>query len=305
MRHHATGSRGAARGLMAAGVALAAIGLGVCCAPGEPDGGAAGRTTGVAAPPAPASAGKAAPGPASAGAPAPGEASPPAARPEAPPWSPPTFAARRPERDAMVGVIRSYGLEDEAVLRAMASVPRHEFVPADLQAGAYGDHPLPIGHGQTISQPYIVAEMTRQLALKPGSRVLEVGTGSAYQAAVLTHFTPHVYTMEIVKPLAEAAAARLKRLGYAVAAVRHGDGFHGWPEEGPFDGILVTCAAGQIPPPLVKQLKAGGRMVIPVGGPLAAQTLMLVEKDAEGRVRSRSLMGVAFVPLLREDPTAK
>ena len=221
------------------------------------------------------------------------------------PWSPPQFTARQPERDKMVEVIRDYGFADEAVLKAMAAVPRHEFVPEDLTARAYGDHPLPIGYGQTISQPYIVAEMTRQLNLKPDSRVLEIGTGSGYQAAVLTHFTPYVYSMEIVGPLAGPAARRLKRLGYDPVEVRHGDGFEGWPEKGPFDAIIVTCAAGQIPPPLVKQLKPGGRMVIPVGGVFATQWLMLVEKDPEGKVRSRSLMAVQFVPLLREDTSGK
>jgi protein-L-isoaspartate(D-aspartate) O-methyltransferase len=220
-------------------------------------------------------------------------------------WSPPKFTDRQAERDAMARVIKSYDLTDEAVLKAMAAVPRHEFVPADLSRQAYGDHPLPIGYGQTISQPYIVAEMTRQLALKPASRVLEIGTGSGYQAAVLTYFTLYVYTVEIVKPLADAAENRLRRLGYDVVEVRHGDGFNGWPEKGPFDAIIVTCTAGQIPPPLLDQLKPGGRMVIPVGGVFSVQHLMLVEKDKDGKVRSGSLMEVRFVPLLRADPTGK
>lgn len=220
-------------------------------------------------------------------------------------WSPPTFTARQEERDDMVRTIKSYGLTDEAVLKAMAGVPRHEFVPEGQTRRAYGDHPLPIGYGQTISQPYIVAEMTHQLMLKPDSKVLEVGTGSGYQAAVLTHFTPHVYSIEIVKPLAEAAGKRLKRLGYDVVEGRQGDGFYGWPEKGPFDAIIVTCTAGQIPPPLIEQLRPGGRMVIPVGGPFSVQYLKLVEKNAEGQIRTRSLMAVQFVPLLREDPTGK
>ena len=222
-------------------------------------------------------------------------------------WSPPRFRERREERDRMVQVIRGYDLDDRAVLEAMAAVPRHAFVPAPYQSSAYADTPLPIGHGQTISQPYIVAEMTRQLQLKPDSRVLEIGTGSGYQAAVLTEFTRHVYSVEIVKPLAEAAQKRLRRLGYGVVRVRHGDGYFGWPlKEGekPFDGIIVTCAAGQVPPPLLKQLAPGGRMVIPVGPVYAPQSLMLVEKDADGTVRSRSLMGVRFVPLIRQDPTS-
>jgi len=218
------------------------------------------------------------------------------------PWSPPTFTARRAERDRMVRVIESYDLADKAVLDAMRAVPRHEFVPEALSRQAYDDGPLPIGYGQTISQPYIVAEMTRQLGLKAGDRVLEIGTGSGYQAAVLTHFTRYVYTMEIVGPLAESAGARLRRLGYGVVSVRHGDGYEGWPDKGPFDAIIVTCATGQIPPPLIRQLKPGGRMVIPVGGPFSIQRLMLVRKDEAGDVTSRSLMAVQFVPLLRRDP---
>jgi protein-L-isoaspartate(D-aspartate) O-methyltransferase len=183
----------------------------------------------------------------------------------------------------------------------MRSVPRHAFVPADHRDEAYADTPLPIGYGQTISQPYIVAEMTRQLKLKPTSKVLEVGTGSGYQAAVLTEFTPFVTTIEIIEPLAAAARRRLTRLGYDVVAVRHGDGYYGWEEKAPFDGIIVTCATGQIPPPLLRQLAPGGRMIVPVGAAFATQSLMLVEKDAEGTVRSRSLMAVRFVPLVRKD----
>jgi protein-L-isoaspartate(D-aspartate) O-methyltransferase len=169
---------------------------------------------------------------------------------------------------------------------------------------AYDDSPLPIGYGQTISQPYMVAEMTRLLDLDADDRVLEVGTGSGYQAAVLTHFTPHVYTIEIVRPLALAARKRLERLGYGVVQCRRGDGYEGWPGDVEFDAIIVTCATGQIPPPLIRQLKPGGRMVIPVGGAFSIQRLMLVRKDAKGDVTSRSLMAVRFVPLLRRDPTS-
>lgn len=201
----------------------------------------------------------------------------------------------------MVRTIRAYGLEDKAVLEAMSAVPRSEFVPERISRRAHADSPLPIGYGQTISQPYIVAEMTRQLQLKPTSRVLEIGTGSGYQAAVLTEFTPHVYTIEIIKPLAEAAGERLKRLGYDVVQVRHGDGYFGWSEKGPFDGIVVTCATGQIPPPLIEQLAPGGRMVIPVGAAYSVQSLMLVTKDEESRVRSKTLMPVRFVPFTRKD----
>ena len=231
-------------------------------------------------------------------------ASAPASRSQ-PAWSPPRFKARSDERETMVRAIRRYGLSDPAVLRAMASVPRHLFVPKALASRAYYDTPLPIGFGQTISQPYMVAEMTRQLHLKPTSRVLEIGTGSGYQGAVLTEFTPHVYSIEIVKPLAAAAQTRFKKLGYHVIKTRRADGYYGWPDQAPFDAIIVTCAAGQIPPPLVKQLARGGRMVIPVGGAFSRQSLMLVEKDKKGKIRSRSLMGVRFVPLRRKDVSAK
>ena len=221
-------------------------------------------------------------------------------------WQPATAAAL-PGRtnphikagEAMAAVIRdTYGLRDETILKIMRAVPRHEFVPASMVNSAYADTPLPIGHGQTISQPYIVAEMTRQLHLGPDSRVLEIGTGSGYQAAVLTYLAKEVYSIEIVAPLAESAARRLRRLDYAVH-VRNADGYHGWPEKAPFDAIIVTCAAGEIPPPLLAQLAPGGRMVIPVGGRFATQSLMLVEKDADGKAAARSLMAVRFVPFVR------
>jgi len=215
-------------------------------------------------------------------------------------WSPPRFTERQRERDAMVRVIRSYGLKDKAVLEVMRAVPRHEFVPAKLASEAYTDSPLTIGHGQTISQPFIVAEMTRQLKLTKESRVLEIGTGSGYQAAVLTGFTRHVFSIEIIEPLAEAAKKRLKRLGYDVVKMRAGDGYHGWPEEAPFDVIIVTCSAGEIPPALIEQLAPGGRMMIPVGAPLATQSLVLVEKDNDGTIRRRNLMAVRFVPFRRK-----
>jgi len=219
----------------------------------------------------------------------------------APAWKLPTFTARQKDRDAMVAQIERYGLEDEDTLDVMRAVPRHEFVPAARARHAYADTPLPIGHGQTISQPYIVAEMTRLLDVGPRSKVLEVGTGSGYQAAVLAHLTPQVYTVEIIKPLADSARKRLKRLGYTTVTCRHGDGWHGWPKRAPFDAIVVTCAARRVPPPLIKQLKPGGRMIIPVGGAFAVQSLTLVEKTADGKVRTRSLMPVSFVPLLRPE----
>ncbi|MBM4035385.1 MAG: protein-L-isoaspartate(D-aspartate) O-methyltransferase [Planctomycetes bacterium] len=191
-------------------------------------------------------------------------------------------------------------VSDKATLDAMRSVPRHEFVPKGLQGRAHDDNPLPIGHGQTISQPYIVGYMTQVLALKAGDKVLEIGTGSGYQAAVLAELTPNVYTIEIVKALGDEAKARLEKLGYKTVECKVADGYHGWPEKGPFDAIIVTCAAGSVPPPLLKQLKPGGRLCIPVGPPGMLQDLVLVTKDSKGEVRSRSLMGVAFVPLTRE-----
>ena len=200
----------------------------------------------------------------------------------------------------MVKVIKHYGLADEKVLKAMARIPRHEFVLKKYLSSAYDDTPLPIGYGQTISQPYIVAEMTSRLRLKPGSKVLEIGTGSGYQAAVLTEFTPNVFTIEIVEELAQSASKRLSRLGYGVVQSKTGDGYYGWTEHAPFDAIIVTAAAGQIPPPLIQQLATGGRMIIPVGGRFATQSLMLVEKDKEGKIHSRSLMPVRFVPFVRK-----
>ena len=215
-------------------------------------------------------------------------------------WQPPAFKERAADRRGMVQHIRrAYRLNDKAVLDALQAVPRHEFTPRRHRSSAYRDRPLPIGHGQTISQPYIVGEMTRRLDLESADKVLEVGTGSGYQAAVLTHFTRHVYSVEIIPELARSAARRLDRLGYDVVKTRTGDGYYGWEEHAPFDAIVVTAAAGQIPPPLLEQLANGGRMVIPVGGRFAVQRLMLVTKDEEGKVRSRSLMAVRFVPLTR------
>ena len=202
------------------------------------------------------------------------------------------------ERLAMVRLIERAGVRDSATLAAMRSVPRHEFVPAGSSDRAYGDHPLPIEHGQTISQPYIVAYMTELLRPRPGMKVLEVGTGSGYQAAVLAATGCVVYTVEIFEELAASARRRLERMGYA-ATVRHGDGHDGWAEAAPFDAVIVTAAAGYIPPPLVAQLRPGGRMVIPVGSVYGVQNLILVEKDAVGEVRTRSLLPVRFVPMLR------
>ena len=189
------------------------------------------------------------------------------------------------------------GAFDESVMAVMGRVPRHEFVPADQVSSAYRNRPLPIGHGQTISQPYIVALMTDLARAEPGHKVLEVGTGSGYQAAVMAQLVRAVYSIEIVEPLGLQATQRLKKLGYANVEVRVGDGYYGWEEHAPFDAILVTAAASHVPPPLIRQLKAGGRMVIPVGAAFMVQQLMLVEKNLDGTVSTRQILPVAFVPL--------
>jgi len=186
---------------------------------------------------------------------------------------------------------------DARVMAVLAAVPRHRFVPAGEVRNAYRNRPLPIGFGQTISQPYIVALMTDLMNVKAGDTVLEIGTGSGYQAAILAELAATVCTIEIVEPLAREAEARLQALGYARVRTRVGDGYHGWEDCGPFDAIAVTAAARHVPPPLVHQLKPGGRMVIPVGPPFLTQQLMLVEKRADGSVATRQLLPVAFVPL--------
>lgn len=199
---------------------------------------------------------------------------------------------------------RWYGRQslDPRVLDAIASVPREAFVPPDAEPHAYANVPLPIGYGQTISQPFIVAVMTD--LLRPGADhiVLEVGTGSGYQAAVLGELVKQVYSIEVVEALAAQARARLALLGCTNVEVRHGDGYEGWPEHAPFDGIIVTAAAPFIPPPLIQQLKKGGRMVIPVDEGMEGQSLMLIEKHASGEVISRNMLPVAFVPLTRSVP---
>lgn len=210
------------------------------------------------------------------------------------------------ERTAMVQTqLKGWGrttIDDPAVLSAMLKVPRHEFVPYERMALAYEDTPLPIGFGQTISQPYIVALMTQALQLTSGMNVLEVGTGSGYQAAILAEITPHVCTMEIIRQLADTAAKRLSNLGYTSVVVREGDGYNGLPEYAPFDRIIVTCAALHVPPPLFEQLKPGGKMVIPVGGSFETQRLLLVTKDEKGGRTSKTLELVRFVPLIRGAP---
>ena len=186
---------------------------------------------------------------------------------------------------------------DPRVMAAMGRVPRHLFVPPELESLAYENRPLPIGYGQTISQPYIVALMTDLLAPEPDDVAFELGTGSSYQAAVLAELVAEVYTMEIVPPLAASATERLAALGYDNVTVRAGDGYHGWPAHAPFDIVVVTAAASHVPPPLIAQLRPGGRMVIPVGSPFLTQHLLLIEKGADGTVTSRQILPVIFVPL--------
>ena len=207
------------------------------------------------------------------------------------------------ERNAMVQYqIRNRGIKAPAVLSAMGSVLRHEFVaPADKNR-AYQDRPLPIGYGQTISQPYIVALMTQLLNVNKTSRVLEIGTGSGYQAAVLSRIVRDVYTIEIVRPLHERSNNVLDRLGYQNIHTLNADGYFGWETHAPFDAIIVTCASDFIPPPLIDQLKPGGRMCIPVGPPFKVQHLILVEKEKSGKITSQVITAVRFVPLTRKRP---
>ena len=186
---------------------------------------------------------------------------------------------------------------DPRVLQALAKVPRHEFVPEEERRFAYANRPLPIGFGQTISQPYIVAVMTDLLKPAADSKVLEVGTGSGYQAAVLAELVNKVYSIEIIESLAQQAKARLTQLGYTNIYTRMGDGYYGWEEAAPFDAIVVTAAASHVPPPLIKQLKVGGRMIIPVGSRFMTQELLLVSKHADGSITTRQILPVRFVPL--------
>jgi len=207
---------------------------------------------------------------------------------------------RTPEREKMVAQqIEGRGVRDKAVLLAMRRVPRHLFVPPDMQSMAYDDRPLPIGMGQTISQPYIVAYMTEQLGLKPDDRVLEVGTGSGYQAAVAAEIVREVCTVEIIPELGRPAAERLAAMGYTNILTRTSDGYNGWKEHAPYDAIIVTAAASHVPPPLLQQLRPGGRIVIPVGSTPWTQDLVLVRKAPDGRATTQILIGVAFVPLTR------
>jgi protein-L-isoaspartate(D-aspartate) O-methyltransferase len=219
---------------------------------------------------------------------------------------PPAAAERVEERGDMVerqmahprGARRP--ITDERVLAAMRTVPRHAFVLPESSSLAYRDYPLSIGHGQTISQPYIVALMTELLEIKKGERVLEIGTGSGYQAAVLAHMTGEVYTIEIIRQLHHRTATTLKEQGYDDVRCRRADGYFGWEEHGPFDAIIVTCAAGHLPPPLWQQLAPGGRIVIPIGGPYQTQRLVVVTKQHDGTRRSQTVLEVRFVPMTGE-----
>jgi protein-L-isoaspartate(D-aspartate) O-methyltransferase len=195
--------------------------------------------------------------------------------------------------------IRARGVQNKRVLEAMGTVPRHEFVPEEYRTSAYEDSPLPTSSGQTISQPFIVALMTELIDPQPEHRVLEIGTGSGYQAAILSKLVREVYTIEILPELARTAAQRLERLQFKNVHVREGDGYQGWPEHAPFDSILVTAGAAEVPKPLIEQLKPGGRMVIPVDNSAGHQTLQVLEKGTDGAVRVRDLIPVRFVPLVR------
>ena len=216
-------------------------------------------------------------------------------------WYRPRFKERKTEREALVrNGIENYPyhpVKNKKVLDAMRAVPRHLFVPSNAQRQAYGNHPLSIGYGQTISQPLIVAHMTELLNIKPGDKILEIGTGSGYQAAVLSELTPNVYSIEIVEELGKIAIKRFQNLGYNTIKVKIGDGYFGWKEFAPFDGIIVTCAPENIPQSLINQLKPGGKIVIPVGGVNRLQILVVVEKDQKGNLREKKQYPVRFVPM--------
>ncbi|MEL7835098.1 protein-L-isoaspartate(D-aspartate) O-methyltransferase [Fodinibius sp. Rm-B-1B1-1] len=213
-------------------------------------------------------------------------------------WNHPRFDQRKEERHQMVeDDIISRGITDSSIIAAMKHVPRHFFVPKNHQNLAYSDRPLPIGHDQTISQPYIVAYMTKSLEVEPGEKVLEIGTGSGYQAAVLSELTPHVYTIEIVKPLGDQAIRRFKILGYHTIQTKIGNGYTGWPKYAPFDKIILTAAPQEIPQPLIDQLAPGGIMIAPIGSVDSNQILTKITKDEKGNLSRQKMLPVRFVPM--------
>lgn len=216
-------------------------------------------------------------------------------------WHRPRFSERQKERNQLVEQgIKKQGISDPKVIEAMQNVPRHLFVPQNYQDYAYRNRPLPIGHDQTISQPFIVGYMTEMLDLKAGEKVLEIGTGSGYQAAVLSELTPYVFTIEIVEPLGKQAKTRFEKLGYRTIKTKIGDGYKGWPEHSPFDAIILTAAPDEIPQPLIKQLKPGGILVSPVGSTNETQFLTKITKSADGSVHRQRNLPVRFVPMTGE-----
>jgi protein-L-isoaspartate(D-aspartate) O-methyltransferase len=213
-------------------------------------------------------------------------------------WNRPRFSERESERHRLVETgIRQQNITDERILESMRQVPRHKFVPEALQGQAYQNNPLPIGYGQTISQPYIVAYMNQMLNLTAGDKVLEIGTGSGYHAATLSELTPNVFSIEIIRELGEQAAGYFDEYGYETIQTKIADGYYGWEDYAPFDAIIVTAASGHIPPPLVEQLKPDGVIVIPIGSPYQTQTLMKITKDEDGNIRTERDLPVRFVPM--------
>ena len=215
-------------------------------------------------------------------------------------WDRPRFSEYEEERNQLAEVMKQQDVRDARVVDAIRNVPRHLFVDESQRNQAYQNNPLPIGHGQTISQPYIVAYMSEMLEIEPGDKVLEIGTGSGYHAAVLSELTPHVFSIEIVEPLFELSSGRYEELGYHTIKTKAGDGYYGWEEHAPFDKIIVTAAPGHIPSPLMEQLKPGGIMAIPVGSPYQTQNLMKVTKTEDGDVRTERMLPVRFVPMTGE-----
>ncbi len=215
-------------------------------------------------------------------------------------WHRPRFSERQEERNELVEQIKAQGISSNKVLQAMRNVPRHLFIPKSKRHNAYMNTPLPIGHRQTISQPYIVGYMTQLLDVQPGEKILEIGTGSGYQAAVLSELTPNVFTIEIVEALGKQARTQFDELGYNTIKTKIGDGYKGWSEHAPFDGIIITAAAPEIPQPLINQLKPGGILVMPYGEPRGSQTLLKITKNEDGDIERREVLPVRFVPMTGE-----